>query len=67
MILVSATYDHKPLFFFLSHMGKLGLLPFRFNPLWLESEDVFPIIKNVWNTYIIGLPSYDMGSKGQAS
>ena len=57
-ILVSATYYHKPLFFFLSHMGKLGWLPFCFNPMWLESEDVLPIIKNAWNTYIIGSPSY---------
>jgi hypothetical protein len=36
----------------------LGPIPFKFNPLWLESQDFLPLFSSVWSNWVDGSPFF---------
>ena len=62
-ILCSAVSDHKPICLFFPPMENLGPLPFRFNRIWLESDEVWAIISNTWHYFIPGSPAFSWEQK----
>ena len=57
-LLCSAVSDNKPICLFFPPEENLGPLPFRFNRLWLESEEVKDIIVKSWCCFIPGTPAF---------
>ena len=54
----SKTSYHKLISLQLSTSEKLGPIPFRFNPLWLNDAKALEITQIAWNSNITGSPSY---------
>ena len=45
-ILPHCTSDHKPILLDLALEQDLGLIPFRFSPLWIQHEDLLQVVSN---------------------
>lgn len=58
-----ASSDHKPIALSLSPPKNLSPIPFRFNPLWINSPDFLVIVKQAWSTNFFGPPSFIWESK----
>jgi hypothetical protein len=50
--------DHRPIALTLAKDENLGPIPFRFNPLWMDSPDFLPLISSAWSTWVNGTPVY---------
>jgi hypothetical protein len=40
--------DHRPIYLVISKEENMGPIPFRFNPLWMEHPDFFPLVSRTW-------------------
>ena len=43
--------DHLPVFFQILGRDKKLHTPFKFNPHWLDHEDLVSLLKNTWKVY----------------
>jgi len=43
---------HQPIALSFAKSENLGPILFRFNPLWLESQDFLPLISSAWSTWV---------------
>jgi hypothetical protein len=57
-IFPSITFDHKPISLHLQTLPNFGPLPFKFNPLWLQHQEVVELVEAHWNTWIFGTPVF---------
>ena len=57
-ILPHYTSDHKPISLSLSSGEKLGPIPFRFIPIWVNQEGFFDLVANSWKQPVYGSPFY---------
>jgi len=46
--------NHHPISLSFEKEENLGPIPFRFNPLWMDSLDLFPLLSRVWNQWVYG-------------
>jgi len=57
-IIHTSASDHKLVVITLGTLGKLGPNPFRYTPIWNNSEEVKKITAEVWSQKIIGSPNF---------
>jgi hypothetical protein len=50
--------DHRPIVLTLNKEMNYGPIPFRLNPLWMDSSDFLPLISSTWSTWINGTQVY---------
>jgi hypothetical protein len=50
--------DHRPIALSLVKEENLGPIPFKFNPIWMDSPDSPPLISSIWSTWVDGTPVY---------
>jgi exonuclease III len=50
--------DHHPITLTLAKAKNLGPIPFRFNPLWMDSPEFLPLITSAWSTWVNGTSVY---------
>ena len=50
--------DLRPIALSLVKVENLGPIPFKFNPLWLDSPDFLPLISSNWSTWVDGTLVY---------
>jgi hypothetical protein len=46
--------DHLPISLAFSHEINWVLIPFKFNPAWMDHPDFFPLVTHSWNQWIFG-------------
>ena len=57
-ILPKLTSDHHPISLIFEEAEELGLIPFRFSPLWIARDKFWDTVSNSWVVYIEGSPSF---------
>ena len=57
-ILPHCTFDHKPILLDLAVEQDLGLIPFRFSPLWTSHKDFLGIVYETWSAPVLGSSFY---------
>ena len=62
-IIPNCVSDHKPILLDLSLEEKLGPIPFRFSPLWIQQEGFYHLVSSSWNQKITGNPSFTWEEK----
>jgi hypothetical protein len=50
--------DHRPIALSFDKVENLGPIPFKFNPIWMDSPDFLPLISSVWSIWVDGTPVY---------
>jgi len=61
-LLPKLTSDHKPILLLMAPEDDLGLIPFKFSPLWIEKEGFLDTVQFAWDT-----PSYVWEQKLKAT
>jgi exonuclease III len=49
--------DHRPIALSFDKVENMGPIPFKFNPIWLDSPDFLPLISSVWSIWVDFLES----------
>jgi len=57
-IIASAVSNHKPITLQFQDTPDFGPLPFKFNRLWLQEQEVWEIIAAAWRVWITGTPTF---------
>ena len=57
-ILPKLTSDHHPISLLFEREEELGLIPFRFSPLWINRVGFTDVVSQAWSHYIVGSPSF---------
>ena len=57
-ILPHYTSDHKPISLSLYPEERLGPIPFRFSPIWVNQEGFLDIVSNSWKDPVYGSPFF---------
>ena len=43
---------HRPIALSFDKVENMGPIPFKFNPIWLDSPDLLPLISSVWSIWV---------------
>ena len=57
-ILPKLSSDHHPIALVFENEDKLGPIPFRFCPLWIERDGFMAIVYQAWTHFVHGSPSF---------
>lgn len=56
LIIPLGSSDYRPISLSFTKEENLGPIPFRFNPLWMEKSDLFPLVSRSWCQWVVGSP-----------
>ena len=57
-ILHTTTFDHKSVIIVMEKMENQGPLPFRYSSIWDNNGEINELVKEAWETRVIGSPQY---------
>jgi hypothetical protein len=49
---------HHPISLSFDKEENMGPIPFKFNPIWMESPYFLPLISSIWSIWVDGTPVY---------
>ena len=52
------TSDHHPISMMFEKLEDLGPIPFHFSPLWIERDEFWDIVTQVWSQFVVGSPCF---------
>eukprot|EP00253_Pinus_taeda_P014494 PITA_14494 len=59
--------DHKPILLLFEEEENLGVIPFRFSPLWENREGFLDTVNKAWSIHVLGSPNYVWQQKIKAT